>query len=115
MLEHLARVREEFGGYTTAPLTFRVSDTSLISEAMERLRAEPPVSLAGAQVVQTVDLNDHEPPTDGIMFLTEADDRVVCRPSGTEPKLKCYLEVAGDAARLETLKKDVAHATGMEK
>jgi len=115
VLEHLARVREEFGGYTTAPLTFRVSDTSLISQAMERLRAEPPEELAGSRVDKLIDLKDHEPPTDGIMFFTDADDRVVCRPSGTEPKLKCYLEVAGDAARLETLKKDVARATGMEK
>ena len=82
---------------------------------MERLRAEPPEELAGSRVEKLIDLKDHEPPTDGIMFLTEADDRVVCRPSGTEPKLKCYLEVAGDAARLETLKKDVARATGMEK
>ena len=31
--------------------------------------------------------------TDGMMFVTEANDRVICRPSGTEPKLKCYLEV----------------------
>lgn len=113
--DHLRSVRTEFGGYTTAPLTFRVTDTSLIAQAMDHIRATPPTSLAGSPVVRVVDLTDHEPPTDGVMFFTEADDRVVIRPSGTEPKLKCYLEVAGDPTRIDQLKNDVARATGMEK
>ncbi|MHA6528648.1 phospho-sugar mutase [Corynebacterium pyruviciproducens] len=113
--DHLRSVRTEFGGYTTAPLTFRVTDTSLIAQAMDHIRATPPTSLAGSPVVRVVDLTDHEPPTDGVMFFTEADDRVVIRPSGTEPKLKYYLEVAGDPTRIDQLKNDVARATGMEK
>lgn len=100
-LDDLAR---EHGLYLTAPLTFRVADLSLISEGMATLRATPPTSLAGSPVVEALDLAKGQHPagvTEGLYFRTEADDRVIVRPSGTEPKLKCYLEVVlpvtGDA------------------
>ncbi len=59
------------------------------------------------------------PPTDGVLVRTAADDRVVVRPSGTEPKLKCYLEVVLDcpdgavsrdeaARRLDALGADIS-------
>lgn len=93
LLDDLARAH---GLHKTAPLTFRVEDTSLIAAAMSRLRANPPARLAGAAVTEIHDLADgwHGlPPTDGLMLFTDAGDRVIARPSGTEPKLKCYLEV----------------------
>lgn len=92
-LDDLAR---EHGLYLTAPLTFRVSDLGLIAAGMSTLRATPPTSLAGSPVVEFLDLAKGEHPagvTEGLYFRTEADDRVIVRPSGTEPKLKCYLEV----------------------
>ena len=125
-LDDLAR---HHGLHATAPLTFRVADTQLITDAMARLRANPPEELAGAEVTEFADLADGYlglPPTEGVLMRTEADDRVVCRPSGTEPKLKCYLEVVLDvdtqqpvpradaAARLDALRRDVAAATGMQ-
>ena len=55
---------------------------------MRRLRAAPPTSLLGDEVVETRDLL---PATDGLVYRTRRL-RVVVRPSGTEPKLKCYLE-----------------------
>ena len=73
----------------------RVSDLTLITEAMARLRAYPPASIGGRDVLDMVDLAagaDGLPPTDGLRF-TLADARVIVRPSGTEPKLKCYLQV----------------------
>ena len=83
------------GVHATDQLSFRVDDLSLISAAMRRLRANPPSSLAGQRVVTADDL-DHGggglPPTDGMRYRTEGGIRVVVRPSGTEPKLKCYLE-----------------------
>ena len=124
-LDDLAR---EHGLHATAPLTFRVDDLGLIASAMRTLRSNPPAELAGATVTQVVDLADgYEglPPTDGMLMLTDADDRVIVRPSGTEPKLKCYLEVVLDcgpegtpptaeaARRLDVLRTDVARATGM--
>lgn len=134
LLDDLARAH---GLHKTAPLTFRVDDVALIAEGMARLRANPPTTLAGSTVTAVHDLSDGWeglPPTDGIMLLTEDDDRVIARPSGTEPKLKCYLEVivpvgenAGDgagegaapvphaeaAARLRTIAAELSEVLGM--
>ena len=93
VLDDLARAH---GLHATAPLTLRVDDLVLISDAMARLRAEPPTSLAGSDVTTVQDLSagdDDLPPTDGLVYRTADGARVVVRPSGTEPKLKCYCEV----------------------
>ena len=92
VLDDLAR---RFGLHATSQLSVRVSDLALITEAMARLRAYPPASIGGRDVLDMVDLAagaDGLPPTDGLRF-TLADARVIVRPSGTEPKLKCYLQV----------------------
>jgi phosphomannomutase len=92
VLDDLAR---RFGLYATSQLSVRVSDVALIGDAMARLRADPPTSLGGREVLSMDDLEngvDGLPPTDGLRF-TMKDARVIIRPSGTEPKLKCYLQV----------------------
>ena len=74
-------------------MSVRVEDLALIAAAMTRIRARPPVTLAG-QPVTVLDLaagRPDLPPTDG-MLITGESLKVVVRPSGTEPKLKCYLE-----------------------
>ena len=90
LLDDIAR---RYGLHLTTQLSYRVSDLSLIGDAMARLRANPPASLAG-DPVRVEDLAEglHLPPTDGILLEGERV-RVVVRPSGTEPKLKCYLQV----------------------
>ena len=92
-LERLARLH---GLHVSSPLTFRVEEIEQIASGMARLRAQPPSVLVGSPVVEVSDLSQGYrglPPTDGVLVLTEAGDRVIARPSGTEPKLKCYLEV----------------------
>ena len=92
-LERLVRLH---GLHVSSPLTFRVEEKEQIASGMARLRAQPPSVLAGSPVVEVSDLSRGYrglPPTDGVLVLTEAGDRVIARPSGTEPKLKCYLEV----------------------
>lgn len=105
VLDDLART---FGLYATSQLSVRVSDIDLIADAMARLRADPPTSLGGRDVIRMDDLEkgaDGLPPTDGLRF-TLKDARVIIRPSGTEPKLKCYLQVVvpvtGDIASART-------------
>jgi phosphomannomutase len=85
----------KFGLYAPSQLSVRVSDLDLIADVMARLRADPPTSLGGRDVVRMDDLSkgvDGLPPTDGLRF-TLNDARVIIRPSGTEPMLKCYLQV----------------------
>lgn len=117
-----------YGLHATAQLSFRVSDLAEIGRAMTRLRAEPPAELAGRVVESAEDLAEGVaglPPTDGLRYRLSGGARVVVRPSGTEPKLKCYLEVVipvGDsvagarahaAEDLDALKKDLTAALGL--
>lgn len=91
--DRLDDIMRTHGVHTTSQLSVRVADLSLISDAMARLRANPPASLAGEPVLLR-DLRegtDDLPPTDAVE-LTGEHVHVVARPSGTEPKLKCYLE-----------------------
>lgn len=93
----------EYGLHATDQLSVRVSDLSVIDDAMNRLRERPPSSLAGLGVVTAEDLgkgSEELPPTDGLRYRLAGSPgagvesaRVIVRPSGTEPKLKCYLEV----------------------
>ncbi|MDO5719912.1 MAG: phospho-sugar mutase [Actinomycetaceae bacterium] len=118
------------GLYATAPLSIRVADLSLIAQGMENLRSGRLKSLAGSPLTSTVDLSEGSgdlPPTDGLIFTSQRNDRVVARPSGTEPKLKCYLETIVDvpeaadldairneaANRLQAMKADMKEALGI--
>lgn len=75
-------------------LTDAVSVHTDADAVMIRLRADPPTQLAGRSV-SVDDLAQHDGPrqTDALMFTGEGI-RVAIRPSGTEPKVKCYIEVS---------------------
>ena len=130
LLDVLDDIAREYGLHATGQLSVRVSDLSLIGAAMERLRTSPPDSLGGRRVRSVEDLAEGVgglPPTDGLRYRLEGGARVIVRPSGTEPKLKCYLEVIvqvgadGDVvvahesatASLEAIKRDLAPALGL--
>ena len=78
-----------------------MDDLSLIADTMLRLRADPPATLLG----EPATVEDLLPATDGLRWRG-AGIRVVIRPSGTEPKLKAYLEVVDTSGSA-----DAAHAT----
>jgi phosphomannomutase len=94
------------GLHASDQLSIRVADLGLLNAMMNRLRVSPPESFGGSAVESFIDLaegSDKLPPTDGLLYLTRDLSRVIIRPSGTEPKLKCYLEViqsVGSAAEL---------------
>ncbi|WP_112470648.1 phospho-sugar mutase [Streptomyces triticisoli] len=95
LLDRLDDLAVEHGLHATDQLSVRVQDLSLIADAMRRLREQPPTELAGLPITRSEDLTqgtDTLPPTDGLRYTLDGA-RVVVRPSGTEPKLKCYLEV----------------------
>ncbi len=93
LADRLDEIASTYGVFATDQLSVRVADLSLISAAMSRLRATDLRELAGEPVRMT-DLaagTAELPPTDAVL-ITGATVKVVVRPSGTEPKLKCYLE-----------------------
>ena len=83
------------GVHATRQVSVRLPTPELIASAVDGLRADPPRDLGGVPVEAIIDLAhgaDGLPPTDGIL-LRLPGARVIVRPSGTEPKVKCYLEV----------------------
>jgi phosphomannomutase len=92
----------EHGVHVTDSFSVRVADLSLIDTVMSRLRESPPHDLAGIAVSRADDLSTGSealPPTDGLRYYLEDDSRVIVRPSGTEPKLKVYLESIEQVAK----------------
>ncbi|MGA1324212.1 MAG: phospho-sugar mutase [Candidatus Nanopelagicales bacterium] len=99
----LQQIADEYGVYITDQLSVRFANLALIPEAIKRLRENPPTKVAGLDVQEIVDLQNgwkHLPPTNGMMLLLDGG-RVIARPSGTEPKLKCYLEVTIKSSDIE--------------
>jgi phosphomannomutase len=95
MLDALDELARRHGVHTTAAVSRPLSDADEAEAVIARLRATPPDRLAGFEVTAT-DLKAMQPPTDGVVFFgADGRDwvRMVVRPSGTEPKLKCYIEV----------------------
>ncbi|MFC6396127.1 phospho-sugar mutase [Luteococcus sanguinis] len=91
--ERLDEISRTHGVHATGQLSVRVADLQIIRDAMAKLRGNPPATLLG-EPVEVRDLSQPTgdlPATDAIE-LTGARVHVVARPSGTEPKLKCYLE-----------------------
>ncbi|MEU9880299.1 phospho-sugar mutase [Streptomyces phaeochromogenes] len=113
LLDLLDDLAVEHGLHATDQLSVRVDDLSLISDAMRRLREQPPTLLAGLSVTKAEDLTkgtDALPPTDGLRYTLDGA-RVIVRPSGTEPKLKCYLEVVVPVGTHDNLPAARAKAT----
>ncbi|WP_131105341.1 phospho-sugar mutase [Ornithinimicrobium sufpigmenti] len=113
------------GVHQTDAFSVRVSDLGLIAPVMTRLREDTPEELGGTPVSRMDDLALGEgglPPTEGVRFYLADDTRVIVRPSGTEPKLKVYLEaivpVTGPdgltAARAEATRRLAAVRASME-
>ncbi|MFE5241895.1 MULTISPECIES: phospho-sugar mutase [unclassified Streptomyces] len=113
LLDLLDDLALEHGLHATDQLSVRVEDLTVIADAMRRLRETPPTALAGLPVTSAEDLSQGSgllPPTDGLRYQL-AGARVVVRPSGTEPKLKCYLEVVvpvADASALPAARSEAA-------
>jgi phosphomannomutase len=83
------------GVYATSQVSVRVTDLTRIPLVMSALRAAPPATVAGVQVATFDDLatgGNGLPPTDGLRFTLANGARIIVRPSGTEPKVKCYLQ-----------------------
>ncbi len=132
LIDRLDEIALAHGVHATDQLSVRVTDTALITAALDRLRLSPPERLGDLTVEQVDDLSEGGaglPPTDGLRLTLADGARVVVRPSGTEPKLKAYLEAVVAVAeqtedglgaarivaaqRLDAVRVDLAAALGL--
>ncbi len=96
---HLAELGEMFGYFATGQISIRVTDLSVINQIMSKLRNNPPTEIDGVAANFT-DLKIGSATlgsTDGLRFDLADGRRVIVRPSGTEPKLKCYLQAVSES------------------
>ncbi|MCO7203818.1 phospho-sugar mutase [Microbacterium sp. CnD16-F] len=90
-----------FGHFASGQVSLRVDDVSVIGRIMSALRAAPPASVGTVAVERIEDLltaPEGSPRGDVLRVWLTDGSRVIVRPSGTEPKLKAYLDVRGDSA-----------------
>ena len=102
--DHLDEFALRFGCFASTQISLRVDDLSRIGEIMARLRAQPPASVGGIRVERIEDLAagfGALPPSDVLRIVLEDGGRVMVRPSGTEPKLKVYIDAVADRGSLE--------------
>lgn len=86
---------KEFGAYVSGQISIRVSDLSEIGKLMTALRNNPPAKIAGVKVAQFIDHTKTDRQSDILVFNLENGGRLIARPSGTEPKIKFYLDARG--------------------
>ena len=92
----LDEVWQRHGFHATEQISIRVADMGAITKLLAGLRSNPPQEIAGRSVESIDDLaapTDGLPPTDGLRLWLSGGVRIIIRPSGTEAKLKCYIEV----------------------
>lgn len=94
--KYLKQINDTYGYHKTVQISIRVDDLSSIGRVLNGIRASQPLEIAGLKVERFDDLMKPSPtlpPTDGLRFYLEKNVRIIIRPSGTEPKVKCYIEV----------------------
>jgi phosphomannomutase len=96
--DQLDKLMQRYGYFATGQISIRVTDLTVIANLMNKLRTNPPAQIAGVDAVFE-DMNKGSgslPATDALRFKLQDGRTVIVRPSGTEPKLKCYLQAVSD-------------------
>ena len=96
VLDLLDEVWARHGYHATEQISIRLGDLSKVGVILGGLRGNPPKEIAGRTVNAIDDLaapTDGLPPTDGLRIWLNGGVRIIIRPSGTEAKMKCYIEV----------------------
>ncbi|WP_274570945.1 phospho-sugar mutase [Neisseria leonii] len=102
LADYAADFERTFGAYASGQISIRVDDPQDIPKLMAALRSHMPQRIGSQSITAATDYMDHDEPNDILVFRLEDGSRLIVRPSGTEPKVKFYLDVRGDNA---------AHAT----
>ena len=102
LVDELDRIADQFGHVATGQVSIRVTSTETIAKIMSGLREAPPALVAGDAVTFEDYLARPDAMKTDALIFKGAQVKVIVRPSGTEPKLKCYLQATGET-------KDQAH------
>ncbi len=108
IFKYLEEIWDEIGYHRTEQLAIRVSELTIIKKILSDLAKNPPVTIAGRVVTSFEDLKASRLPTEGFRIRCGDNIRVIVRPSGTEPKLKTYIEVVDKADVADSLVKEIA-------
>lgn len=92
---HLDDFAAAFGAYASGQISIRVEDLSEIGRLMERFRHQPPARIGAHRVTDRQDYLQGSEPANILVYRLDNGSRVIVRPSGTEPKVKIYLDVEG--------------------
>lgn len=118
VLDHRADFADRFGAFESAQISVRVTELAEIPVIMGRLRATPPKAIGSSRVRQTDDFAvgfGELPAGDILRFWMEDGSRVIVRPSGTEPKVKVYIDASstvGTAAERQSSAAATVEALG---
>jgi phosphomannomutase len=96
LFAYLDEIWSEIGYHRTEQLSIRYEDVSEISRTIAEVVANPPKQVAGLDVTSFEDLSKSLAPTVGLRIKCGESAKIIFRPSGTEPKLKTYIEVIGE-------------------
>ena len=96
IFEYLDEIWSEIGYHRTQQLSIRVNHLGTIKKILSDLASTPPETIAGVSVTKFEDLSKNKFPTEGYRIYCGENVRIIIRPSGTEPKLKTYIEVVGE-------------------
>ncbi|WP_301099175.1 phospho-sugar mutase [Otariodibacter sp.] len=99
LTDYIDEFTKEFGAYVSGQISIRVQDLNEISKLMAALRNNPPSEIGSFRVSQFLDHTKTDRQSDILVFTLENGSRLIVRPSGTEPKIKFYLDVRGDDAQ----------------
>ena len=97
--DRIDEIGRKYGHFATGQVSIRVADLSIIGSTVARIRNNPPAAIMG-QSARFTDLalgSAKLQATEGLRFDLADGSRVIIRPSGTEPKLKCYLQTTGES------------------
>jgi phosphomannomutase len=113
LIDMLDDIAKEFGLYSQRQLSIRLGSPAALVALVDEARSNPPANLGGSEVSSVIDMTKNSPDPaltqNAVIFTTADDTRVFVRPSGTEPKVKFYIETVspiagGESADFEVLK-----------
>ncbi|WP_394254558.1 phospho-sugar mutase [Pseudoclavibacter helvolus] len=96
LIDHDDAFAERFGTFVSTQVSVRFDDITEIPRVMAVLRSHTPTEVGGVAVVETGDLSGDEVPIDLLRYQLADGTRVMVRPSGTEPKIKVYVDASSE-------------------